>query len=243
MEKREEKQRGIRLGAGKAVVYCLPNSLPFDGAQGSSEKMQHKEGRKLLSFALRNEYSIEFTEEMLRYGEHGKPMLKGGFPHFNISHCKGMVVCALADCPIGVDIEPRRRITEPLLRKVCTEEELFYVKGGSNSKELAFWEEKHLNGTNVFLSNKSAAESEILNFLKIWTLKESFLKMIGKGITIDMKEVQFEVEKEGEIQCNQGGFYKQEILREGYILSLCTEKPIKGLIIKYKNEIVESDKK
>lgn len=228
---------------GNVVIYCLPVPVPSDEVRGGQEKKQHEEGRNLLSYALKNEFNIDFSEVMIKFGEHGKPMLKGGFPHFNISHCKGMVVCALADCPVGVDIEGKRNITEPLLKKVCGEEELFYVKRGAGLEKFPFWKENEQKRTNVLLSDNSVSEGQILNFLKIWTLKESFLKMTGKGITTDLKDVGFRMEDDGEIRCNQGGFYEQKILKEGYILSVCTEKSVKDIIVKYKNENIENSKK
>lgn len=221
MEHKQEK--------GSAAVYCLPCSL---------SAKEHEHGRKLLSHALKNEYNIAFTEEMLMYGEHGKPMLKSGFPHFNISHCQGMVVCALADCPVGTDIERHRRVTEPLMKKACTKEEIFYIKKGAGPEELTFWEGGAPEKTESQPRANSLSKPQILNFLKIWTLKESFMKMSGTGITKDLKEVAFDLEEDGEIRCNQGGFYNQRILRDGYILSLCTEKPVQNIVLKYENENV-----
>ena len=45
----------------------------------------------------------------------GKPFVAGGRgPHFNLSHCGGLVVCAVSpDVPLGVDVERRDR-TAPL---------------------------------------------------------------------------------------------------------------------------------
>ena len=72
-----------------------------------------------------DEYNI--TDRTLRYGVHGKPYLMSGDLFFNISHSNGVVVCAVADKEIGVDIQKidyRKRV----ISKVCSSEEANDIK-------------------------------------------------------------------------------------------------------------------
>ena len=48
-------------------------------------------------------YNIK--DRTLKYGEYGKPYLASGDLFFNLSHCGDMVVCAVCDREVGVDIQ------------------------------------------------------------------------------------------------------------------------------------------
>ncbi len=86
------------------------------------------------------------------YGPHGKPFLKEG-PHFNLSHTKGLVVCAISQQPVGVDVELRdRRVRPGLLQRYFTPEEQAYATTPQR-------------------------------FLELWTRKEAFLKRSGEGLS------------------------------------------------------------
>ena len=54
----------------------------------------------------------------------GKPWLPGapGF-HFSIAHCGVRVVCAVADVPVGCDLEHERVLKHDITRRVCTDAE------------------------------------------------------------------------------------------------------------------------
>jgi phosphopantetheinyl transferase len=112
-------------------IYCCERNL------GGSQDV-----RQLLSYA----YSLRFGGKMpdIEKDENGKPF----FParpdiHFSLSHSKTHVLCAIADCPVGADIETIREISPHLRDRVCSPE-------------------------------------ENLDFFKLWTLKESFIKLRGK---------------------------------------------------------------
>ncbi len=47
-------------------------------------------------------------------GNNGKPMANGCY--FNISHSHGLVACAVAEVPVGIDVEKIRPISPRLLR-------------------------------------------------------------------------------------------------------------------------------
>lgn len=51
--------------------------------------------------------------ELVRDGN-GKPQLVGGAVHFNVSHSGELAVVAVSDAPVGVDIEQRRAIADPV---------------------------------------------------------------------------------------------------------------------------------
>lgn len=112
----------------------------------------------MLHYGLRKCYGIKSFK--MAYGEYGKPYLPN-YPdvHFNISHCDRGCAVAVANCPVGVDIQDVRPFSWDVARKVCSEREL---------KEL-----------------EESAEPDKL-FTKMWTIKECYGKVTGKGIRYEM---------------------------------------------------------
>ena len=59
----------------------------------------------------------------------GKPFFRGeNMPFFNLSHSGNFVGCALHDREIGLDIQKLTEPRESLIRRVCTQEELIFLK-------------------------------------------------------------------------------------------------------------------
>ena len=117
---------------------------------------------QLLKRGLREEYGI--TENpVFEYGEHGKPFIVGHPEiHFNLSHCKEAVVCAVSDSPVGVDVESIREYRESLVRYTMNDDEVRQIE---------------------------TSEHPEVTFIRLWTMKEAALKLIGTGISNDIKNV------------------------------------------------------
>ena len=108
------------------------------------------------------EQLLEALAASLKKGPYGKPYL-AGYPeiHFNISHSGGWAVCALASMPCGVDIQERRSIRSRRM-----------VERTMNAREQRQIQE---------------AEDGTGEFIKLWTYKESCIKLSGEGFHQDMK--------------------------------------------------------
>ena len=116
----------------------------------------------LLKRALREQYGID-ENPLFEYGEHGKPSIVGHPEiHFNVSHCREAVACAVSDHPVGIDVESIQRFNESLVRFTM------------NDQEVA--------------QTLSAAQPGIV-FTRFWTMKEAAMKLLGTGISNDMKTV------------------------------------------------------
>ncbi len=116
----------------------------------------------LLKRGLKEEYGI--TENpVFEYGEHGKPSM-ADHPeiHFNFSHCKEAVACALSNHPIGIDVESVGRYSESVARYAMNDEELGQIM---------------------------KSERPDIAFTRLWTMKEARLKLTGEGINDDIKNV------------------------------------------------------
>ena len=99
--------------------------------------------------------------------EHGKPYAKDLAVEFNISHSGDMVVCAVDDRPIGIDIEQIRPIDLSVAKRICTDEELLYLFGHAPTDE-------DFTYTTV--------TETLTRFFELWTAKEAYGKCVGNGI-------------------------------------------------------------
>lgn len=138
--------------------------------------------------------------------EMGKPFLKGGEVFFNVSHSGAYIAIAVSEKPVGVDIEGMRTIRDGMYRKVVQPQEQELI-GAARERD----------------------------FLRLWTLKESFVKAEGKGLRIPMKEYYFGKESEGFFVNYKGvrapwTFYIEETPAQGYMISVCgLEKEIRWM--------------
>lgn len=101
--------------------------------------------------------------------EHGKPYAKGLNVEFNISHSADMVVCVVDDNPVGVDIEKIRPVDLNTAKRIFSEEEIRYIFGcAPDTKDY-----------NHYLN-----DAILQRFFELWTKKEAYGKLVGKGINI-----------------------------------------------------------
>lgn len=116
----------------------------------------------LLIYALKKEGIFDKMPEFC-YNEHGKPFLKN-YPgwHFNLSHSKTAVCCTLSHKDIGIDIEDIGSYKDSLAHYTCNDEELKLLENSHDKAE---------------------------TFYMLWTQKEAVFKMIGSGITNDIKNI------------------------------------------------------
>jgi len=93
----------------------------------------------------------------------GKPYFVGHPDvHFNLSHCREAVACAIDTRPVGIDIERVRPAKDELVKYVCNE-----------------IERKHV----------SESDNPDLAFACLWTRKESMLKLTGEGLCDHLPQV------------------------------------------------------
>lgn len=60
-------------------------------------------------------------------------------------------------------------------------------------------------------------------FLRLWTLKESYMKMTGKGFSIPPEMIGFTLDEKGKIQSEKEGVFRQYLLAEG-VISVCIKE-------------------
>lgn len=153
---------------------------------------------KILDDIMQREFQVSYSQAVIEKDKYGKPFFKD-FPyiHYNVSHCDGFIVCCISKNPIGVDVENVREYPDKVLHRVFSNSE----------KEVV-----------------DASISKDLIFFQFWTLKEAYIKAIGKGLSFRIDKLSFEIREAGEITCNQNeGYFKQFLIHDGkYVVSVCT---------------------
>lgn len=101
-----------------------------------------------------------FAPSDYAYKESGQPTIPNG--HISISNTEGYAACAIAREPVGIDVE----------------------RGHTFSKAAA----KRILSPQEELMSDSTNADELLS--RVWTVKESFLKMTGEGIPGGMRTLE-----------------------------------------------------
>ncbi len=115
------------------------------------------------------------------YNENGKPTVQNA-PFFNLSHSGDFVMLSVNDTPVGCDIEH--------LHKAILTKHVFHP----NELER--------------LSVLSEGDARNLEFLRLWTAKEAFLKAIGTGI--DANANMYDLSSFNKIYLSNGSCWKIE---------------------------------
>ena len=90
--------------------------------------------------------------------QYGKPLLLNDPDlHFNISHSGNLVVCALDNKPVGIDVEIHKQVNLKIARRYFCQDE-----------------------NNFIIADMGKV---IERFYKIWTMKESYVKWEGRGMS------------------------------------------------------------
>lgn len=123
------------------------------------DKKKHLLGDVLLREAL--EDAGEYRDSVIKTDKFGKPYVDIKDFYFNISHSKDVIVIGysrIAD--VGIDIEYIKERDLSFAERLLHPKEVEYLK---NSKD------------------------KLKDFYRVWTLKESYVKALGKGLLIDLK--------------------------------------------------------
>ena len=151
--------------------FSVEAALPLLSEQRRQKVMRfsHDQGRcqsaaafVLLCEGLRKEYGIE-EPPLLDFGPHGKPFIAARPDiHFSLSHCPKAALCALSDRPVGADIERIATVRPSLVAYTMNDDEQRQI---------------------------SLAARPDIEFMRLWTMKESLLKLTGEGIRSSLKDV------------------------------------------------------
>ncbi len=140
------------------------------------------------------------SPERITFGTRGKPEAEG--VHFNLSHSGTLAICAVGGKAVGCDIEKTGKEAEGVARRFFHQNEVEY------------------------LQRFQGAERDEM-FFRLWTLKESYIKMTGEGMYLPLQD--FEILFSGErVQVRRSGkilpCHVMEYSIPGYKVSVCAEE-------------------
>lgn len=139
-------------------------------------------------------------------GEYGKPELVS--PNidikFNYSHSGEWIVCAMSHEDIGVDVEKVQEIDISIADSFFSCLEKDHLMACQPNQRLDY-------------------------FYDLWTLKESYIKWDGRGLSIPLKDFSIDIKSTGDIQIKSdiyrsSCFFKQYFIDGDYKLSVCSSK-------------------
>jgi 4'-phosphopantetheinyl transferase len=126
--------------------------------------------------------------------------------HFNISHSGSLAVCAVSEKPVGADVEIIKNAEWRVARRCFTEDELI-------------WLEK--------------APDADYAFTQLWTRKESYLKLLGTGLSREMNS--FSVFSSDSLE-EEAVFTEREAA--GHVINVCTSGPSPVEFIQVHNKFI-----
>ena len=184
-----DQQQFKRMASLVAKERCarLDKYIFFEDAQRSLL------GDMLVRYAARKCYDIRNNELTFGVREYGKPFLIS-HPRiqYNVSHAGDYVACAIVnDIPVGIDVEIIKPIELDISKRFFTQDEYAYI-------------------------NRQPLELQTRCFYLIWTQKESYIKMVGKGLSISLNS--FNVLNGNE------AYFSQFIQNEEVIGNVCKRK-------------------
>lgn len=187
--------------------------------QNNEDKIRGIYSELIIRKMIMDKFKINNDEISFGFNKYGKPHLeKHENIYFNVSHSGQYVVCCLDNKAVGIDVE----------KIIPIELE------GMKESFLSDLEEKY-----IYKQNK--LEESINRFYEIWTLRESFVKCVGKGLSIPLNKFYIYIDKNGQIRIDSkefdsNYFFKKLLIDKQYIMSLCSRN---NIIIKNLNYIME----
>jgi len=162
-------------------------------------------GELLIRKALIEKMNLRNNEIYFSENDFGKPYCEflNNF-HFNISHSGSWVVCAVNSNPIGIDVEKISQIDLDISKNYFSKKEHEDLLRSNNPIEY---------------------------FFTLWSLKESYIKFIGKGLShpLDSFSIVFSSNSKINIEIDnrilENTFFKQYNIDSGYKMAVCCSHP------------------
>ncbi|MCD8330188.1 MAG: 4'-phosphopantetheinyl transferase superfamily protein [Lachnospiraceae bacterium] len=164
----------MECGMPAEAVKCLSAERRerWEKQSGSVSTLQSAAAELLLRCALREQEIPAPIPWLWEREEGGKPFLRGlSGVFFNLTHSGQYAACALADGPVGVDVQKvSERERGAVVRRFCREEAAEIERAGNPAEA----------------------------FCRIWTAKEAYLKMRGTGLRRPRDS--FRITRDGDVE-------------------------------------------
>ena len=159
----------------------------------------------------------------IRFGQndYGKPYLKNvSHFYFNCAHSGDWVVCVVCSQKVGIDVEKIKPTDFAIAKRFFSPEEYLCLLDRKENQRLDF-------------------------FYDLWTLKESYIKAVGKGLSLSLNDFTMRNDQGVFFLRDQTGntpyTFKQYSVDPNYKVSVCVLGRITSdtLLIKTANELLD----
>lgn len=168
-------------------------------------------GRIMLFDIVKKKYHLPLTDHNIDFTENKKPFFKDAPIYFNISHAHHISICGVTkDSEIGIDIEKIQPVKVGDLDFCFTPNEKEKICRSMDKERL---------------------------IIDIWTKKESLIKLVGKGLTIPLSEIETQSAEDNILLYKRQNFNVRKIdIADDYCCYVCSESPIEDIYInEFKN--------
>ena len=143
-------------------------------------------------------------EAEILYSEYGRPYVEKENVFFSLSHSGDFALLAFDSLDAGCDIEKNDALHEGVAQRVFTDSELEWMN-----------------------------ESPEKRFYELWTLKESVIKLDGRGLGMDMRSFSVLPLTDGKpILSENGLIYGKSTQYGDCTVSVCSKKPIGETVLR-----------
>lgn len=162
-------------------------------------------GEVLVRQTIHDMYDMPMDQIVFETEGNGKPVVRQ-LPsfHFNLSHSGDWVVCAVDDAPVGIDIEEIKPIDLAIAKRFFSADEY-----------------------QDLLSQP--AERQEAYFFHLWSMKEAFIKLTGKGLSYGLSSFTARLSADGQASLTlpdheTACFVQTYSLDPAYQMAVCTRK-------------------
>ena len=140
------------------------------------------------------DFGIDYLKEEIVLNEFGKPSFKSSKYFFNTSHSGQYALCVISDVEVGCDIEEIKEYKPRVAERFFSDKENLYINVSEDKNDM---------------------------FFRIWTLKESFMKCIGKGFAEPISSFELEFKDNDVVIREKDEFHFIESKYNNYRISIC----------------------
>jgi len=165
-------------------------------------------GEMLLLVYARDVWRLPANALARMINAHGKPALAGySANHYNLSHSGRWVAAVFDREPVGIDVEIIRPIDLAIAKHYFSAPEAEWLQQQPDERRLTL-------------------------FYQLWTLKESYIKAEGKGLSLPLNSFAFQLDPGSHIRFSPPSdrletawHFRQYDIDPDYVLSVCAQQP------------------
>ena len=174
----------------------------FNKFRFMEDALRNLYGEALVRYIGTTQFNLKTHQLTFIKNKYGKPYIYDNPIFFNISHSGNWVVCAFSSSEIGVDIEKIKEMKLSIAKSFFSGYEYATLLNMNDAQQLDY-------------------------FYTIWTLKESYIKWLGTGLSTPLNSFSFDLNNKNVLLSHNENIqnnlcFKQYSISE-YKLSVCSE--------------------